>query len=139
MNYELAGEGECLVLIHGYSDNLNMWFNQTSGLSKHYRVLTYDVRGFGQTEKADTPYSMQLFSDDLYELLGALDIESACVLGYSMGGRIALEFAMNHPEMTNGIIFANSVMGSPPDEEMVGRREELPKGSFLGLGFYQIG
>jgi 3-oxoadipate enol-lactonase len=65
---------------------------------------------------------MKLFADDLHNLLGALGIERACVLGYSMGGRIALQFALDHPEMTDGLVFANSgVLGSdvqPTAEQM---------------------
>ncbi|MBI4302451.1 MAG: alpha/beta fold hydrolase, partial [Chloroflexi bacterium] len=49
MNYELTGAGECLTLIHGAGDNLNMWYHQVPTLSQRYQVLTYDVRGFGQT------------------------------------------------------------------------------------------
>jgi pimeloyl-ACP methyl ester carboxylesterase len=125
MNYELSGGGECLVLIHGFTDNLAMWYNQVPGFSKRYRVLTYDVRGFGQTEVKKTDYSMRLFAEDLYELLKALGIESACVLGYSMGGRIALEFALAHPEMTAGLILANSGIGEPPSPEMQDRRRMM--------------
>ena len=106
MNYKLSGRGECLVLIHGFTDNLNMWHNQVPEFEKHCRVLTYDVRGFGWTDKGGD-YSMSLFADDLWHLLNALGIRSACVLGYSMGGRIGLEFALSHPEMTKGLIFAN--------------------------------
>jgi pimeloyl-ACP methyl ester carboxylesterase len=122
IRYELLGEGDCLVLIHGFTDNLNMWYNQTPEFQKHCQVLTYDVRGFGQTQKTGD-YSMRLFADDLYELLEALGIESACVLGYSMGGRIGLEFALNHPEIVRGLIFANSGIGAQPNPEMVERRK----------------
>jgi len=125
MNYELSGSGGWIVLIHGFSDNLNMWYNQAPEFSKRYRVLTYDVRGFGRTEAGKQPYSMSLFADDLYELLRALQIESACVLGYSMGGRIALEFALKHPEMTEGLIFANSGIGAAPSPDMEERRSMM--------------
>jgi pimeloyl-ACP methyl ester carboxylesterase len=125
MNYESSGEGECLVLIHGFSDNMNMWYNQTPEFSKQYRVLTYDVRGFGETEGNGDSYSMELFADDLYELLTALDIRSACVLGYSMGGRIALEFAVRHPEFMAGLVFANSGMGDAPSPDMEERRKMM--------------
>lgn len=124
MHYELSGAGECLVLIHGYSDNLDMWYNQAPHFAGHCRVLTYDVRGFGQTE-LKRPYSMDVFADDLYELLHALDITSACVLGYSMGGRIGLEFALKHQEMTAGLIFANSGIGHAPDPDMEERRKMM--------------
>lgn len=124
MNYALSGKGECLVLIHGLTDNMNMWYNQLPEFEKHCQVLSYDVRGSGQTDKAGD-YSMRLFADDLYELLKSLGISSACVLGYSMGGRIALEFALSHPEMTRGIVFANSGIGAPLSAEMEERRKIL--------------
>jgi len=123
INYELSGKGKNLVLIHGFTDNLNMWYNQVPAFSKNYQVLTYDVRGFGQTEKSAGPFSMDMFADDLHELLKALGIGSACVLGYSMGGRIALEFCMKYPQEATGLIMANSVVGTPTTPE----REERTK------------
>jgi Predicted hydrolases or acyltransferases (alpha/beta hydrolase superfamily) len=123
MNYELSGKGKNLVLIHGFTDNLNMWFNQVPEFSKQYQVLTYDVRGFGQTEKTQGPHSMDLFADDLQGLLKALGLRSACVLGYSMGGRIALEFCMKYPQQATGLVLANSVVGAPTTPE----REERTK------------
>jgi pimeloyl-ACP methyl ester carboxylesterase len=125
MNYALSGEGECIVLIHGFSDNLNMWYNQAPEFSGRYRVPTYDVRGFGQTEVTGAPYSISLFAEDLYELLAALGIRRACVLGYSMGGRIAVEFALAHPKMTTGLIFANSGIGARPSADMEERRRMM--------------
>ncbi len=125
MNYELSGEGNCLVLIHGYTDNLNLWYNQVPAFSEHYRVLTYDVRGFGKTEVRGGTYSMGLFAEDLRALLEALGIESACVLGYSMGGRIALEFAQTCPETAAGLVLANSGMGETPSREMQERRKMM--------------
>lgn len=125
MNYELSGKGNCLVLIHGFGDNLNMWYHQVPEFSKQYRVLTYDVRGFGQTEITKGPYSMRLFADGLYELLKVLRIKSACVLGYSMGGMIALNFALKHPDVTTGLIFANSAVGGTSAAEMEERRKMI--------------
>jgi pimeloyl-ACP methyl ester carboxylesterase len=108
MSYELSGEGACLVLIHGFTDNLGMWYRQVPVLSRHYQVLTYDVRGHGDTRDPTASFSMDLFAADLEALLGALEIEKTCVLGYSMGGRIGLSFALHYPERTTGLIFANS-------------------------------
>jgi len=125
MNYELTGEGDCLVLIHGYTDNLNLWYNQVPALSGHCKLLTYDVRGFGKTEVSGDAYSIGLFAEDLRALLEALDIGSACVLGYSMGGRIALEFALRFPEMTAGLVLANSGIGETPSQETQERRQMM--------------
>jgi pimeloyl-ACP methyl ester carboxylesterase len=125
MHYEVSGKGNCLVMVHGYTDNLNLWYNQVPAFSERYRVLTYDVRGFGKTEVTRADYSMSLFAEDLRALLEALQIGSACVLGYSMGGRIALEFALAYPEMTMGLILANSGIGETPSQEMQERRQMM--------------
>jgi pimeloyl-ACP methyl ester carboxylesterase len=113
VNYELSGEGACLVLIHGFTDNRGMWYNQVPVFSRYFKVLTYDVRGHGETETPEGDFSMGLFAEDVHALLGVLKIERACLLGYSMGGRIAAQFALEYPESTTGLIFANSgVAGS---------------------------
>lgn len=112
-NYELTGEGECIVLIHGFSDNLKMWYNQVPKLSEKYKVLVYDVRGHGQTESDDSRFSIDIFADDLYELTNALKIEKLHVLGFSMGGRIGLSFALKHPEKVTCLILANSGIPGP--------------------------
>lgn len=121
MNYELSGQGKCLALIHGAGDNLHMWYNQVPVFSRGLRVLTYDVRCFGETELPDSEVSMEVLADDLYELLRALAIDGASVLGYSMGGRIALQLALQHPEMVKALILANSGVGvarrTPETEE----------------------
>jgi len=132
INYEVHGQGPCLVLIHGFSDNLTMWYNQVPEFSKSYQVLTYDVRGHGQTKVLQGGYSMDLFTEDLWKLLEFLQIQKACVLGYSMGGRIGLSLALRYPEKTAGLIFANSgvtgpdVQPSPEQiEEMMARRQQM--------------
>ncbi len=125
MNYELSGSGPTLVLIHGFTDNLKMWYHQVPEFSRGYRVLTYDVRGFGRTEPSPGPYSMALFAEDLYQLLSALNLLPAHVLGYSMGGRIALEFCLRHPESTLSLIMANSVVGAPMTKEREERTRML--------------
>ena len=121
MNYELVGEGPYLVLIHGAGDNLKMWYNQVPAFSRHYQVLTYDVRGFGQTQSPAGEYSMALFAEDLYQLLQALKIDETFLLGYSMGGRIALELTIRHPETAKALILANSGVGGPRPPQAVER------------------
>ncbi|MEW6440502.1 MAG: alpha/beta hydrolase [bacterium] len=123
VHYDVAGQGSCVVLVHGFTDNRKMWFNQFPELSKRYRVLAYDVRGFGETRGGGRPYSMGLFAEDLRALLEAVGIERAFLLGYSMGGRIALEVALRCPEKVRGLVFANSGIGEPPGPEMQERRK----------------
>ena len=120
MNYEITGQGQWLTLIHGAGDNLEAWWLQVPIFSRHYRVLTYDVRGYGQTQTPPEGYSNDTLVRDLYELLKALNIRETCVLGYSMGGRVALGLALSHPEMLKALILANSPVApvSRSQEEM---------------------
>lgn len=108
MNYEEAGTGKWLTLVHGAGDNLEAWWNQIPSFSRRYRVLTYDVRGHGHTETPPAEYSIEILVQDLYELLRALRISETYLLGYSMGGRIALGLTLAHPEMVKALILANS-------------------------------
>lgn len=133
MNYEIKGKGQNLVLIHGAGDNLNMWYHQVPVFSKSYQVITYDVRGSGETESPEGEYSISLFSEDVYELMKAIGVKNAYFLGYSMGGRIALELALNHPELVKALVLANSSpVLAPPTAESIERRramlEPLDKG-----------
>ena len=126
MNYELVGQGECLTLIHGAGDNLHMWYEQVPVLSQRFRVLTYDVRGFGQTELPESEVGLGVLGEDLYQLLQALAVDNACVLGYSMGGRIGLQLALGHPDVVRALILANSAVGAtPPAPEAAERRKSL--------------
>ncbi len=114
MNYELAGEGECLVLVHGAGDSLRLWDAQVAEFSRCYRVLTYDIRGFGETELGEAEVDVSLLAADLRELLRALDIDYAFALGHSMGGRIALQLAIEQPEMVRALILSSSGIGVGP-------------------------
>ena len=118
MNYQTQGKGRNLVLIHGAGDNLNMWYHQLPVFSKSYRVITCDVRGSGETERPKGEYTIPLFAEDVYQLMKAIEVEEACFLGYSLGGRIALELALNHPELIKALVLANSSVGlAPPSPE----------------------
>jgi pimeloyl-ACP methyl ester carboxylesterase len=101
--YEVAGEGMPLVLIHGGAMDRRMWDDQFAVLAEQYRVVRYDIRGFG-----DSPAAAARFmpSEDLVTLLDALSIERAHVVGLSLGGGIAVDFALAHPERVAGLVLA---------------------------------
>jgi 3-oxoadipate enol-lactonase len=126
MNYELAGDGDCLVLVHGAGDSLRLWDVQVAELSRNYRVLRYDIRGFGETELGDAEINVSLLAADLRELLRAAGIDRAFVLGHSMGGRIVLHLAIEQPEMVQALILSSSGIGvgaRPPGADE--RRRQL--------------
>ncbi|OXM15663.1 alpha/beta hydrolase [Paenibacillus herberti] len=106
--YETYGEGQPLVLISGLGGDRTFWQSSLESLSSRFQVIVFDTRGSGKTEAPTSEYSMKLFADDLAALLDALNIQKANVLGFSMGGNIALTFALNYPERVEKLIIAAS-------------------------------
>jgi len=109
--YEIHGQGEPLVLIMGLRRNAEWWFRQVPDLSKHFKVLAFDNRGAGRTEKPVMDYSIRLFADDTAGLMEALDIKKAHILGISMGGYIAQELAINYPDRVKSLILGCTSAG----------------------------
>ena len=106
--YEQVGEGEALVFIHGLGSSSADWQFQAAFFKDHFRTITYDVRGHGKSEKAKGPYNVPLFAKDLLELFDELDVEKAHIVGLSMGGWIAFQFAVDYPERVRSLTIVNS-------------------------------
>ncbi|HXY36127.1 MAG TPA: alpha/beta hydrolase [Planctomycetaceae bacterium] len=117
--YEVAGKGEPLVLIHGGNLDSRMWDDQFANYAKRYRVVRYDVRGFGGSIRpADQAYSN---ADDLAGLLDYLEMPKAHLVGLSLGGLIALDFAVTRPTRVLSMVLAGPGLSgyekSDPDGE----------------------
>ncbi|WP_316570755.1 alpha/beta hydrolase [Neobacillus sp. YIM B06451] len=109
--YEIHGEGPALVLLEGLGYASWMWRRQVEELSSHFKVVIFDNRGVGHTDKPEMEYSIQLFAEDTAEVLKALNIDKAHILGVSMGGFIAQEFAISYPEMVDKLILCCTSFG----------------------------
>jgi pimeloyl-ACP methyl ester carboxylesterase len=107
--YEVAGNGTPLVLIHGWSLNLRMWDAQVAALSRRYRVIRYDRRGFGKSSGSE---DITWDAADLDALLDHLGATKVHLLGMSQGARVALQFARSHPERVSSLI----LHGAPPPD-----------------------
>ncbi len=101
--WEAAGDGAPVVLIHGGNLDRRMWDAQFAALQRDYRVIRYDARGFGRSSAADTAFRAP---DDLAALLQALGIDKAAIVGLSMGGGIAIDFALAYPQMVDRVLLA---------------------------------
>ena len=96
--YEEHGTGEPLVLIMGFTVSSVGWHWNIPDFAKQFRVIAFDNRGVGQSDKPDVPYSMAMFADDTAGVLAGLGIDKAHIFGISMGGMIAQEFALRYPQ-----------------------------------------
>lgn len=104
--YEIAGAGHPLVLIHAGICDSRMWDEQFALFAQQYRVLRYDLRGYGQTAAVDGPFAHRA---DLYALLKHLGIARAHLLGCSMGGSACLDFVVEYPAMVDRLILVGSM------------------------------
>lgn len=107
MYYEMAGNGEPLLLIHGLDSDSRMWDRQFRSFSQFFRVIRFDCRGFGRTPM---PAGKFQILDDIHDLMSEIGIESAHILGYSYGGTIAPTFALKYPGKVKSLILASPGM-----------------------------
>lgn len=108
VHYEIHGEGSPLVLIAGLGSGVDLFARCIPVFSKDHKVVAFDNRGAGRSDKPDIPYSIEMMADDAAGLLTALGIERADVLGVSMGGRIAMDLAMRYPEMVRTLMLVST-------------------------------
>jgi 3-oxoadipate enol-lactonase len=116
--YEVHGEGQPLLFIHGLGSSTRDWEFQVPEFSRSYQVITFDLRGHGQSDKPAGPYSVPMFAADLAGLLQALRIGSAHIVGISLGGGIAFQFAVDYPAMVKTLTIVNSgpALGGTPEQ-----------------------
>jgi len=116
--YEEHGAGEPLVFIHGLGSSTRDWEFQISKFSRSYRVITFDLRGHGQSDKPSGPYTIPLLAADLASLFQALHVTSAHLVGISLGGAIAFQFALDYPAMVKTLTIVNSgpSLGGTPEQ-----------------------
>lgn len=114
MYYEIRGEGESLVLIPGLASNVTEYERLIRAFAQKYRVIAFDNRGAGRTDKPDIPYSIDMMADDAAGLLAALGVEPAHILGVSMGGRIAVALTLRHPERVKSLILVSTFVKRIP-------------------------
>jgi len=107
LRYATAGEGDPVVFIHGFGLDLRMWDPQWVTFAPRHRVIRYDMRGYGGASLPDGPYS---HVDDLLALLDFLGANPAHLVGLSLGGRVALRIAAQHPEAVRSLTLADPAM-----------------------------
>jgi pimeloyl-ACP methyl ester carboxylesterase len=114
MHYESHGRGFPLLLIAGIGYHSGCWFSVLPHLSQGFRVVVFDNRGVGRSDKTAEGYSIEMFADDTANLLRTLGIEKAHVLGRSMGGAIAQQMAIRHPDLVEKLVLVATLSETSP-------------------------
>lgn len=109
--YEVHGQGEPLVLIQGLGGSHSAWVFQTRAFKKYYQVVTFDNRGVGITGRSRAAYSIRTMAEDTIGLLDHIGLDKAHILGMSLGGMIAQEIAINHPERVRKLVLVCTSAG----------------------------
>ena len=105
--YEISGDGELLVLVPAGIADSSMWDGQLAAFARRYRVIRYDMRGFGRSAMVEGPFSHH---EDSRALLDSLSIERAFLVGCSIGGRAIIDFALEHPELVRALVPVGSAL-----------------------------
>jgi len=105
ISYIDAGKGDnTILLLHGLGSNAGFWRYNIRELAKKYRVIAIDLPGYGKSQKGDYPYSMTFFSDEIKKVIDQLNINKFDLVGHSMGGQIAITFALKYPNKIHKLI-----------------------------------
>ena len=126
LHYEVHGSGEPLLLIHGLGSSGQDWEEQILFFARSHRVIAFDLRGHGRSDKPKGGYSIERFAADAADLLRTLGVTQAHVVGISLGGAIAFQLALDHPGLVRTLTIVNSgpelVMRTLAEKMAVGLR-----------------
>jgi pimeloyl-ACP methyl ester carboxylesterase len=138
INYKVEGEGEPLVMIMGFGSNMDGWHYQAGFFSKHFSVITLDNRGVGGSDKPRGFYTTAMMAEDAVGLMDHIGVERAHIMGASMGGMIAQELAINHPERVKKLVlactYATPMLSDAEGAKLTGTAAERMNG-IIGLAF----
>ncbi|NKB22754.1 MAG: alpha/beta fold hydrolase [Alphaproteobacteria bacterium] len=127
--YEVAGEGTPFVMLHANPCDHRMWMYQISHFARHYRVIALDMRGYGRTDKVETPYSFEELVQDVISVCEQESVTSGILAGASMGSKIAFKLGVDYPDLFQAQIHVggNSFRGTSYDGRITGyENEDLP-------------
>jgi pimeloyl-ACP methyl ester carboxylesterase len=125
ISYSTEGKGTPILLIHGYLETSNIWYDFSKELSKDFTVISVDLPGYGESELYEEPFTMCKYAESVKSVLENESIEKAFIVGHSMGGYVALAFAENYPEKLNALCLFHSNPFSDSDEKKIMRDKSI--------------
>lgn len=106
--FRIAGTGPALLLIHGIGDNSTTWESVQTALAERFTVIAPDLLGHGKSDKPRADYSVAAYANGMRDLLGVLDIDKVTVIGHSLGGGVAMQFAYQYPQLVERLILVGA-------------------------------
>ncbi|MEK5390377.1 MULTISPECIES: 2-succinyl-6-hydroxy-2,4-cyclohexadiene-1-carboxylate synthase [Heyndrickxia] len=123
---EVLGEGDPVILLHGFTGDTSTWNFLAEYLKKQFKVVLVDILGHGLTDSPKNParYDIELVADDIKEIIDRLAFKDVSIIGYSMGGRLAITFAQKYPERTKHLILESASPGLASENDRIARRKQ---------------
>ena len=127
VNYTDVGldEAPVIIFIHGFPLNMSMWDKQVEVLLDRFRVITYDIRGHGESDAGNDPFSIDLFVSDLISFMNSLRLQKVSLCGLSLGGYIALNAIENYPERFEALVLCDTTCMADSPEAKIKRMETI--------------
>ncbi len=108
---EYAGDGEPVIFMHGIGGNRRNWRDQIPAFAKHFKAVAWDARGYGDSDDYEGPLNFHSYADDVVRVLDHFGVERGNLVGLSMGGRIAMEFAARYPDRLKTLVLCDTHKG----------------------------
>ncbi|MBJ8345042.1 alpha/beta fold hydrolase [Antrihabitans sp. YC2-6] len=106
--YRIAGSGPAVLLIHGIGDSSAAWIDLIPHLAEKYTVIAPDLLGHGRSDKPRADYSVAAYANGMHDLLAVLGIDTATIVGHSLGGAVAMQFAYQYPQKVDRLVLVST-------------------------------
>ena len=135
IHYTVLGEGETVVLLHGFLETIEMWRDLVPEIARTHQVICIDLLGHGQTASLGYVHTMEDMADAVFVVLQHLEIKKAKFIGHSMGGYVALALAEQQPQLFEGLCLMNSTFEADSEERKTlrTRANDMAKTNFENL------
>lgn len=133
LHYVLGGQGDPVVLLHGWPETWYAWRKVMPALAQQYTVIAPDMRGLGDSDKPATGYDKSTVADDIYQLVRQLGFQRIFLVGHDMGGPVAYAYAAAHPQDVRRFVFVESLLPGIGYEQMVRESSDISPALRQGL------